>query len=218
MSDELTVCYAVTPHPRYRRMAAASAYTAARHNPGIRVRIVEVDPGDYAYGVKPAALPAGGAPPDSWVLFLDADTEVTGPLRLLTAGAAEFNARVGSAWSEGSVRGPQWSALCGHFGLPARPGFNAGVFLCRAHVASTLAESWPRWMRAVREAGLEDPQRRQNKTNWWMLDQYALALAVLEAGWPVAHWTCREHSFAWKGEAPGLIHHHGARRWRSPLR
>lgn len=217
MSDELTVCYAVTPDGRYRRMAAASAYTVARHNPDVRVRIVEVEAADYAYGIKPAALPREPAAPAPWVLFLDADTEATGPLAPLMAGAAEFNARVGSAWSDGWVRARQWAALCGHFGLPARPGFNAGAFLCRGRVAAALAEAWPRWMRAIREAGLEDPQRQPRKPAWWMLDQYALTLAVVEAGLGVASWTRREHSFGWKGEGPGLIHHYGAKRWRSPF-
>ena len=182
----------------------------------MRVRVVEVEGGDYAPGIKPAALAdVTGAS----VLFLDADTVVRGSLGGLLACDADFSARIATAWLAGGfLSRRRWAALCSHFGLPPVQGFNSGAFLCRGQVARSLAQTWPRWMEAIRQAGVSDPQRQPGKSPWWMLDQYALALAVAEIGCRVRLWSRAEHSFGWKGEVPGLIHHTGAKRWEDPLR
>lgn len=214
LTTALTVCYAVTPDAKYRRMAAASIYTLVRHNPDVRVYVAEVEAADYPYGIKPAALRDVSTP---WVLFLDADTIVRGPLAPLMAYNVDFCARVGTAWTHGWLDRAKWEAICEHFALSPTPVLNAGAFLCRCHVAEVLADCWTHWMEAIRRCALEDPQRQPNRPLWWMLDQYALALALAENEWRVCYWGRREHSYGWKGEQPGLIHHYGTKRWQDPL-
>ncbi len=214
MSDALTVCYAVTPDAKYCRMAAASAYSVARSNPGVRIRIVEGQAGAYPYGIKPQALPSD---PDDWVLFLDADTWVGGSLISLLDTDADFSARVGNVWLKNQISQQDWRGLFERWGLEPRPGFNSGAFLCAPGIAGTLKKRWPWWMENILDSDLPDPLRLPRRRPWWMLDQFALTLAVVEAGWSVQQWERRQHSYGWRGERPGLIHHYGSKRWKDPF-
>ena len=211
---QLTVCYAITPDPKYRAMAAASIYSLVLHNPGTRVRLREVDGGDHPYGIKPLALPDE---PDGWVLFLDADTRVTGVLERLLHTEADFSARVGTAWTRGAIDAETWRRLFAVFHLPFSPGLNSGAFLCRAPLARRLRTNWATWMERIKASGVEDPLRQSTKPSWFMLDQFALTLAVADAGAEVRFWSRRQHSYGWCGEALGLIHHYGEARWKHPL-
>ena len=213
--EDITVCYAVTHDGGWPRRAAASAYSAVRSNPGIRVRIAEVDGGDYPWGIWPAVLPGPdcGTP---WVLMLDADTWVSGNLRRLFGAAfmsqdPDIYLRHSSAWTGGKIDAEKWQAILDHFKLPHVPVYSNGCILCRAQVSGVLRDELPVWTDAIRGCGLPDPLTRfKGKPEWWMRDQFALAAIVAKYRWDVCELTARQWSWNWKEEPPGIVHHIGS--------
>lgn len=208
-ADQITVCWAITPDDHYRMLLEDSVRSVLDHTPSVAVRVRQAPGGDYPYGMKPEALPEGAHGP---VLFVDADTLITGDLAGLVTGDLSMAARVGSVWGNAhSFHRPAWEALFAAFGLAPTPLYNAGAVLCSALVAGEVRACWLAMLDALerRLPELEDPLRIPHRPAWWMRDQYALALAVSYLGLTPAVWTRAEHSFGWAGESGGLIHHLG---------
>jgi len=207
---DITVCYAVTHDAQWQRRAAASAYSVARANPGVRVRIAEVDGGEHPWGVRASVMP-GEECATEWVLTLDADTWANSNLNGLFVCDADIYLRVGSAWTGGKIDRQKWYAILDRFRLPHLPVYNCGLILCRPRVSSVLRDELSGWSAAIRVCGLPDPLMRfRGKPEWWMRDQFALAALVANDGWQVGELTSREHSFHWKDEPPGIVHHLGS--------
>lgn len=214
MIDDLTVCYGITPDNLFRKMAACSAFTVARRNPGTRIRIVEGDPliEKNGWSVKPIALPDD---PPGHVLFLDADTLCARPVEELDEDT-DFAARKGRWALTGRRKNEErYKHMFDYFGVPEIDYFNSGAFLCRQHMVAELKKSWSEYMQALWDSRgkLSDPFKKR----WRMLDQYALALAVSHSGCSVGEWSRRQHSYKGWGERAGVINHIGYVRWTDPF-
>jgi len=209
-AEDITVCYAVTHDAEWARRAAASAYSAARANPGIHIRIAEVDGGDYPEGIWPEVLPGPecGTP---WVLMLDADTWVNGRLEdIFKAGFGGLYLRVSSAWTGGKIDHQKWHRILEFFGLPLVPVWSNGLILCRWPHSKALRDELAFWQERIPRCGLPDPLMRfKDKPEWWMRDQFALAAIISNHYWPVCELSARQWSWDWKDEPPGIVHHVG---------
>lgn len=209
----ITVTYVVTPDERFRTMCAQSIYSLLRHNPAAPIRVTETDGGDYPIGIKAAGLDGrfGGA----WVLLLDADTQVTGPLAaLLPPPGIEFCARRETMYERGIIRHGVWAETCRAAGVPPVPVYNSGAVLMPSAVAPLVATEWRRWKTWLK-ANAEDPLEpavAAARYPWWQLEQCALSLCL--AGGQRREWTAAEHSFQWCSERPGILHHYSAKRWK----
>lgn len=212
------VRYGITPDTRYREMAECSISTLRRHNPGVGIRVVEVDC-RHGYDAKPIAMRTA---PDagSFTLSLDADTWVENDVTVLPCGGG-IAARQGTHWTRGRIRRDKWTALFANYGLAAVPFYNSGAILCAPGVAGSLGVAWEAYCRVLRAHAedLEDPlqpQWAEKKGTWHFTDQYALSLAISALGIHVHEWSSRQHSYEWEGESPGVIRHWSGRRWRVP--
>lgn len=214
-------CYAITPDEKFRTMADVSIRSLLEHNPGTPVFVKEHDGGDYPIGIKHHALQA--FPDDlavDWLLFLDADTRMTGPLDALEPkDGIEFCGRHETMWTRGRIQREAWTATCRAVGEPFVPVYNSGAFLIPASTAWAIGTAWKEWIyRLPRDA--KDPleaKEAARRKPWWVLEQCALSLAV--ARLRRQDWTRAEHSYHWESEhdRPGLIHHYSTKRWRNFL-
>lgn len=215
---DITVCYAVTPDQPYPRCAAASAYSAARATPGVRIRIAEVPETDYPWGVMTHVLP-GADCPSEWVIMLNADTWVNGDLRGLIDESADIRVRVSRAWRGDRLDRARWRALLDLYDLSdlsgsgTPPVYSNGLIVCRAAVSAELSAGLPWEMDRVVHSGLPDPLDRdlisKDVPEWWMRDQYALSILIAKHGWRVSLLRPREWSFNFAHESGGIVHHLG---------
>ena len=189
---EITVCYAVTHGGGWPRRAAASAYSVARHNPGTRIRIAEVDGGDYPEGIWPAVLPGAEVAP-SWVLMLDADTWCNGRLAdLRRVGQGDVYLRPSSAWTGGKIDRGSWYDVLAHFDLPLGPVYSNGCILCPWHVSEVLRDELPVWQRRIPACGLPDPLMRfRGKPQWNSLRPCKICFAFQRETIPRGKWETR---------------------------
>ena len=209
--EDITVCYAVTPDLPYPRCAAASMYSAARATPGVRVRLVEVDGGDYPWGVHVKVLPVDC--PSDWVMVLNADIWVNGDLCQLVHEPYVIRLRISRAWKSDRLDTDNWFAILAHFGLPPIPVYSNNFFVCEQHVAGILHHGLDLWMKAIVHCGLPDPLNRdlikKDVPEWWMRDQFALSLIVALENWDVDALTPQELSWNFARESGGIVHHIG---------
>jgi len=215
MSDKITLFYAVTPDRPYPRYAAQSIYSAVRANPGIRVRLVEVDGGDYPEAVHIQGLPVNTEDATEWAVILDADCWVNGNLEELLTGAKDINLRIAHAWTTGQINHREWWDICDSYGLPHVPVYSNGLILCRWHIAARLRAALPGWIHGMdvisRYGGLPDPLHISKRPEWWMRDQYALSLlcALWGGGGSVGELTAEHISWNYARESGGIVHHVG---------
>ncbi len=211
-AKDITVCYAVTPDLPYPRCAAASIYSAVRATEGVRLRLVEVDGGDYPWGVMPQVLRADF--PTDWVIVLNADTWVNDDLRkLIPDGEYDLRLRVSRAWGSDRIGKRKWYDILHHFDLPFGPVYSNNLIVCRASVARQLQRVLPLWTRAIVECGLPDPLNRKlikkSVPEWWMRDQFALSAYLASWPWRVNLLSRRELSWNFAREKGGIVHHLG---------
>ena len=209
---DITVCYAVTPDQPYPRCAAASAYSAARATPGVRVRIAEVPEEDYPWGVMTHVLPGADCPTE-WVIMLNADTWVNGDLRELIDESADIRVRPSRAWGSARLDQGKWYDILDGWGLPHVPVYSNNCIVCRRAVSDHLRSALGWWMDNISPAGLPDPLNRdlisKPVPEWWMRDQYALSAIIADRRWRVSRLGKRQLSWNFAGESGGIVHHLG---------
>ncbi len=213
-ASEITLCYAVTPDPFYMWTAAASMYSAVRSNPGVHIHLLEADD-DYPWGLHVRAMEEA-QPCTKWVIVLDSDTWITGDLgALLPAESCDISLRPALAWEKGRIIHKGWWRICNAAGVPRVRVWANGVMAMRSDRVASLAEGIKRWMAWLPERGLPDPARLMRvkdgvrRPDWWMRDQYALALTVAELGWSVRDLGPTELSLNYAREYDGIVHHVG---------
>jgi len=209
---DITVCYAVTPDLPYPRCAAASAYSAARATPGVRIRIAEVPENDYPWGVMTHVLPGGDCPTE-WVIMLNADTWVNGDLRELIDENVDIRVRVSRAWGSDRLNKKRWYNILDSFGVCRGPIYSNNCFVCRRAVSDHLHSALDWWMGAITHIGLPDPLNRalisKPVPEWWMSDQYALSAIIASRQWRATPLCRDELSWNFAGESGGIVHHLG---------
>ncbi len=211
--SKITALYCVTPDTRFRTMAAVSIYSLLQHNPGIPIRVVEADGGDYPLGVKRHAM---SDPVDTeWTLFIDADTRINADVNLLIPDDpyVQFCGRHESMYTRGSIEHENWASVCTQAGVPEVPVFNSGVWLLKGSQTVEVGAAWGHYIDWLPK-NVADPlchSQAKSRHLWWMLEQCALSLAVAKLA--RVNWGKREHGYRWAGEGKGIIHHYGSKRW-----
>jgi len=215
MSDRTTVVYATDGEQPHERRMRLSRRTLEAHS----AASVFCYRGDCPHPgmLKTDALQTA-APRLDRVLWLDADTWVTGDVEELPLGGADLAARPGTLWEYERIDGGKWRALFEHFGLEAEAPFYCAGVLLLGGAAMSVCDSWAAWRQVLEMTEGQWPHpipERWRKGPRHFYDQMALSLLIVDQRLEVLEWDRAEHSYGWHSEPEGVVHHLGSR-WTPP--
>lgn len=147
--QDLSVIYAITPDPFWRKAARVSSRSLGRFTPPGEVKIVEYQGGRRRGGAYSRKYPPYTQGARSWTLALDADLVVTEDLTELfervRASGCRVAIRESKLTSRPSFKPDAYRSLFGRAGLPFRQIGQTCAFFIETELAKALMPTVSRW-------------------------------------------------------------------------